>query len=65
MKAIVRNGAARPRSGPAAASVKRPDWRGWIALAWVLWWGWAYIQMVFHARSPQILASLRSWTEQH
>jgi hypothetical protein len=35
------------------------DWRGWIALAWVLWWGWAYALMVFHARSPQILSWLR------
>jgi hypothetical protein len=35
------------------------DWRAWIALLWALWWGWAYILMVVHARSPQILAWLR------
>ena len=37
----------------------RIDWRGWIALAWVLWWGRAYVLMVIHARSPQILSWLR------
>jgi hypothetical protein len=33
----------------------RVDWRGWIALAWVVFWGWAYILMAFQARSPQIV----------
>jgi hypothetical protein len=37
----------------------RIDWRGWIALAWALWWSWAYALMVFHARSPRILSWLR------
>jgi len=36
------------------------DWRGWIALAWVLWWGWAYGAMAIEARSPQVLAWLRT-----
>jgi hypothetical protein len=36
------------------------DWRGWIALAWALWWGWAYALMVIEARSPLIL----SWLQQ-
>jgi hypothetical protein len=36
----------------------RVDWRGWVALAWVLGWGWAYGVMVFHARGQQVLAWL-------
>jgi hypothetical protein len=36
----------------------RIDWRGWIALAWVLFWGWAYVLMVIHARAPQVLGWL-------
>jgi hypothetical protein len=38
----------------------RLDWRGWIVLAWVLWWGWAYGVMAIHARAPQVLAWLRT-----
>jgi hypothetical protein len=36
------------------------DWRGWIALAWVVCWGWAYGAMAIEARSPQVMAWLRS-----
>jgi CHASE2 domain-containing sensor protein len=43
----------------------RPDWRGWITLVWVIVWGWAYGTMAFHARAPQVLAWLRSWTAGH
>ncbi len=38
----------------------RWDWRGWIALAWVLWWGWLYSLMVLETKFPQVLAWLRS-----
>ena len=36
------------------------DWRGWIALAWVLWWAWAYALMAVQAKGPQVLAWVRS-----
>jgi hypothetical protein len=36
------------------------DWRGWIALAWVLGWGFAYSLMVVQARAPQVLAWARA-----
>lgn len=36
----------------------RCDWRGWIALAWALWWGWLYGLMVLETKFPHILASL-------
>jgi hypothetical protein len=38
----------------------RTDWRGWIALAWVVFWGWAYALMAIQARSPQVLAWVRT-----
>jgi hypothetical protein len=36
----------------------RIDWRGWVALAWALGWGWAYVIMVLQARAPQVLTWL-------
>ena len=36
------------------------DGLGWIALAWVLWWAWAYALMAVQARGPQVLAWVRS-----
>jgi hypothetical protein len=36
-----------------------PDWRSWIALVWVIGWGWAYGIMVVQARAPQVLTWLR------
>ena len=35
------------------------DWRGWIALAWALWFGWLYSLMVLETKFPQVLAWLR------
>jgi len=48
------------RSGPFKLSDRWLDWRGWVVLVWVLWWGWSYGLMVFHARGPQVLAWLRT-----
>jgi hypothetical protein len=39
----------------------RCDWKGWLALGWVLWWGSAYAVTVLEARAPQALVWLRSW----
>jgi hypothetical protein len=39
-----------------ASGCSQWDWRGWIALAWALWWGWAYAVMVWQARGQQLLA---------
>jgi hypothetical protein len=36
------------------------DWRGWIALTWVMVWGWAYALMAIQARSPQVLEWIRA-----
>jgi hypothetical protein len=36
----------------------RCDWRGWLALGWVLWFGWLYGLMVLETKFPYILAWL-------
>jgi hypothetical protein len=51
-----------PIPGSPRFSRTRPDWRGWIALTWVLVWAWAYALMAIEARSPQVLAWFRSLT---
>jgi hypothetical protein len=35
------------------------DWRGWIALAWVLCWGCAYCNMAVKARGPRVVSWFR------
>jgi hypothetical protein len=30
------------------------DWKGWVVLAWVLWFGLSYGKMVFAQRSDKI-----------
>jgi hypothetical protein len=47
---------------PSIGHRARPDWRGWIALAWVVFWGWAYALMAIQARSPQVLEWIRKLT---
>jgi hypothetical protein len=36
----------------------RIDLRGWIVVAWVLWWSWCYFQMAVLPRFPH----LATWT---
>jgi hypothetical protein len=45
--------------------LRRNDWKGWLALAWVLWWGSAYAVTVLEARAPRALVWIRSWTAGH
>jgi hypothetical protein len=33
----------------------RPDWRGWITLAWVIFWGISYCNMALRARGQRVL----------
>ncbi len=49
----------------AAPSLRRPgpqgsrtsiDWRGWLALAWVLWFGLLYGKMVVEQRGQRLRA---------
>jgi hypothetical protein len=35
--------------------IRGVDWRGWIALAWVLFWGLSYCGMVVQARGQRIM----------
>jgi hypothetical protein len=51
-----------PVAGAKAAPVKRPDWRGWIGVAWVVFWGSAYALMAIQTRAPQILRWVARFT---
>lgn len=33
----------------------RPDWRGWLGVAWAIVWGLAYAATAIQARAPQLL----------
>jgi hypothetical protein len=48
-----------PRSEPAPAPVTVTDWRGWLALVWVAWFGLLYGQMVVAQRGGKVRAMLR------
>lgn len=43
--------ANRPENG-----AKPIDWRGWIALAWILFWGAVYVQSVVAPRAASAIA---------
>ena len=60
-----------PRSDPRRAEREGPhgdpdtpsyiplrDLPGWIALAWVAWWSFAYVQSALAHRFPQVLGWL-------
>ena len=44
---------------PRSESVAATDWRGWLALAWVVWFGLLYGQMVVAQRGGKVKAMLR------
>ncbi len=45
----------RPVDSPLAGHVRPPfDWKGWVVLAWVLWFGLCYGKMVIAQRSDKI-----------
>jgi hypothetical protein len=46
--------------GDGPSDRPRLDWRGWIAVAWVLIWGWSYALMAIQARAPQVLDWMRT-----
>jgi hypothetical protein len=48
------------KKGPESRNRREVDWRGWIALAWVVWWGWAYCKMVVEVKGPQVLELIRT-----
>jgi hypothetical protein len=41
--------------------LRRMDWRGWIALAWAIYWGVNYCGMVVRARGDRI----KDWFKPH
>ena len=38
------------------------DWRGWIALAWVVWFGVLYGRTVIETRGGKFRAAFAHWT---
>lgn len=61
--------AAAEATGPAgpspSAARRRPDWLGWLVLAWVLFWGTAYVFTAIQARCPRLATWLRSGSVHH
>ncbi len=51
------------RGGKRTHLPRQWDWRGWITLAWVVWWGWLYSLMVLETKFPWVLARLRALAE--
>lgn len=47
----------QPKTNSISLDRSHRDWRGWIALAWVICWGVGYCGMVRRARGPQV----QSW----
>jgi hypothetical protein len=47
------------RGGNVRQRLAKIDWRGWITLVWVLWFGWLYSLMVLETKFPQVLAWVR------
>jgi hypothetical protein len=48
----------KDRSGPEGAENptfrRASDWRAWLVLAWVAWFGWLYGKMVVEQRGGRI-----------
>jgi hypothetical protein len=45
---------------PSPTSTRRPpDWRSWLALAWVVWFGLLYGKMVIEQRGGKLRSLLR------
>lgn len=38
--------------------LKAADWRGWLALAWVVWFGLLYGKTVVEARGSKVRAAI-------
>ncbi len=47
-----------PRSDSPSSGRPRVDWRGWLALAWALWFGLLYARMVLDERGPGVLRAI-------
>jgi hypothetical protein len=51
----------RPSDGSPASltSRRRPDYLGWLALAWAIAFGILYAEMMIRARAPGLAAAIR------
>lgn len=51
-----------PPSEPPTARTRSIDWRGWLALAWVVWFGLLYGKMVVERRGDKLRAAVSRLT---
>jgi hypothetical protein len=47
----------------SSSSKLRIDWRGWLALAWAVWFGVLYARMVLEERAPRVLRAIERAAE--
>ncbi len=45
-----------PQNARNISQTRRIDWRGWVALAWALWFGGQYCKMVAEQRGGKLAA---------
>ena len=46
-----------PRFEPKPAK----DWRAWLALAWAIWFGAQYVEMIAASRAAKAIAIVKAW----
>jgi hypothetical protein len=51
-----------PRSDRLRDRFRQVDWRGWLAVAWVVWFGLLYGKMVVEQRGGKLSAAVASFT---
>ena len=50
----------RSESPETRSPLRATDWRAWIALAWVVWFGLLYGKMVLEERGEKLRAAISS-----
>jgi hypothetical protein len=55
----------RSETNRSPSNRRAPDWRCWLTLAWVVWFGLLYGQMVVARRGAKLQALIRPAATQH
>lgn len=56
VRRLISRPSARFRERVVAAKVTRIDWRAWILLAWIAWFGSQYAAMMVREKLPRVHA---------
>jgi hypothetical protein len=51
---------SEPEPRPFSDRLRKADWRGWLALAWVVWFGLHYGKMVVEQRGGKLRDAVRA-----